>query len=117
MKTILDFHLKRDHKRDVIPSNFSIVSKFETVKPVIRKIARGIELVWRVGSLKPHEERVLHYTLKPTEEEIPRRTSLPSAIMKALRGRSILVKRSNSVSLSPHEEESTVVTVKVHKEK
>jgi len=107
--------LKRVAIRDVVPSNFSIVSKFETVKPIIRKIASGIELIWKIGDLKPHEERVLHYTIKPTVEEIPRRTSLPSAIMKALRGNNLLIKRSNRVSLTPEEEEKRVVTVKVSK--
>jgi len=107
--------LRRVIIRDVVPSNFSIVSKFETVKPVIRKVARGIELVWKVGDLKPHEERVFHYTIKPTLEEMPRRTSLPSATMKALRGKSVLVKKSNRVGLSPKEGETSIVTVKVSK--
>jgi hypothetical protein len=100
--------------RDVVPSDFSIVSKFETIKPVIRKIASGIELVWRVGDLKPHEERVLHYTIKPTQE-IPRRVSLPSALVKGVKGKGLFVKRSNRISLHPEYDETKIVTVKVSK--
>lgn len=97
--------------RDVVPAKFSIVSKFETIKPVIRKITDGIELIWKVGDMKPHEERVLHYTIKPTEE-VSRKVNLPSALAKARRGRALFIKRSNRVLLYPKTEEVRVVTVK-----
>lgn len=97
--------------RDVVPSKFSIVSKFETVKPTIRKIADGIELIWKVGDMKSQEERVLHYTIKPTEE-VSRKINLPSALAKARRGSALFIKRSNRVLLHPKTEEVRVVTVK-----
>lgn len=100
--------------RDIIPPNFSVVSKFETVKPLIRKVANGIELLWKVGSLKPNEERVLHYTIRPNIEA-SKRISLPSALAKAASGKSLAIKHSNKVSLSPEKEESRVVSVKVAK--
>jgi len=100
--------------RDVVPSDFSIVSKFDTVKPLIRKIPKGIELNWKVGELKPHEERVLHYTIKPSTEVV-RRSSLPSAAVKALRNKRVVLKHSNKVYLQPEQEEVKVVTVKVSK--
>jgi len=100
--------------RDIVPSKFSIVSKFDTVKPIIRKIADGVELVWRIGDLKPYEERVLHYTVRPTSE-FARKVHLPSALVKAIRGKSLVVKHSNRVALYPEEEEVKIVSVKVTK--
>lgn len=100
--------------KDVVPSGFSIVSKFETVKPIIRKIANGIELNWKLGKLRPNEERVFHYTIKPTETSKDRK--LPSATTKVLHDKKIIQRNSNKVSLIPEkEEEVRTVTVKVNK--
>ncbi len=116
----VSLHLKSKKKeidkaviKDVVPSGYSIVDKFETVKPVIRKIAKGVELNWKVGKLKPHEERVLHYTIKPTAEAKTKR--LPSASAKALQKKKIVHQRSNKISLSPEKKEVKFVTVKVKK--
>jgi hypothetical protein len=98
--------------RDIVPPNFSIVSKFETVKPLIRKVANGIELIWKLVGLKPNEERVLHYTIRPNIET-SRKINLPSALAKAASGKGITLKHSNRVSLYPEKEESKIVTVKV----
>jgi len=100
--------------KDVVPSGFSITSKFETVKPIIRKIADGVELNWKVGKLKPHEERVLHYTIKPTETAKVKK--LPSAKVRALHKKKIIRKKSNRISLSPEKKEVKFVTVKVKSE-
>ncbi|MEM5778625.1 MAG: hypothetical protein QXD43_03840 [Candidatus Aenigmatarchaeota archaeon] len=98
--------------RDVVPPHFSIVSKFETVKPLIRKVANGIELIWKLGDLKPNEERVLHYTIRPAIE-VSKKISLPSALAKASSGKGLAIKRSNKVTLHPEKGETKVVTVKV----
>jgi len=100
--------------KDVVPADYEIVSKFETVKPLIRKIGNGVELNWKIGKLKPEEERVLHYTIKPSE--FVKETRLPSATAKVLRNKRILQKDSNRVSLTPEkEEEVKTITVKVNK--
>lgn len=100
--------------RDIVPPNFSIVSKFETVKPLIRKVANGIELIWRLGGLNTNEERVLHYTIRPGAE-FSRKVSLPRALAKATSGRGLTIKYSNKVSLHPEREETKVVAVRVAK--
>jgi len=117
----ISLHLKSRRKeidkvaiRDIVPPNFSVVSKFETVKPLIRKVANGIELFWRVGSLRPNEERVLHYTIKPNIEA-SKKINLPSALVKAASGKGLSLKHSNKVSLYPVKGEASVVSVKVSK--
>jgi hypothetical protein len=100
--------------RDIVPPNFSIVSKFETVKPLIRKVANGIELIWKLGGLSPNEERVLHYTIRPNIEA-SRKVSLPSALVRASSGKGLALKHSNKVSLYPEKEESKIVSVKIAK--
>jgi hypothetical protein len=99
--------------RDVVPSGFSVVSKFETVKPMIKKIGSGIELDWKVSKLKPNEERVFHYTIKPNDTIGKKR--LPSAVAKTLHGKKISQKNSNKIYLEPEKEETKVMTVKVSK--
>jgi hypothetical protein len=99
--------------RDVVPPGFSVVSKFETVKPMIKKIGSGIELNWKISKLKPDEERVFHYTIKPTDNIGDKK--LPSAAVKALQDKKIFKKSSNKISLESEKEETKVMTVKVSK--
>lgn len=106
--------LKRVTVRDLVPSGFSVVNKFEAAKPLIRKVGSGIELFWEVGRLDPHEERVFHYTIKPDAETV-RKSNLPGALVKVMRKRKFFSKRSNGVSLVPEEIETRVVTVRVAK--
>ncbi|MDI6806562.1 MAG: hypothetical protein QMD14_01955 [Candidatus Aenigmarchaeota archaeon] len=51
--------------RDLVPPIVSVVERFETLKPVKRKIKEGTELNWRISSLKPGEEVILAYRIKP----------------------------------------------------
>jgi hypothetical protein len=100
--------------KDFVPSGYSIVSKFETVKPMIKKVSDGIELDWKMSKLKPDEERVFHYTIKPTEELKER--NLPSAKAKVLHDKKVVQKNSNRVSLKQEKEEETkTFSVKVSK--
>jgi len=99
--------------KDVVPSGFSVVSKFETVKPIIRKIGSGIELNWKVNKLKPNEERVFHYTIKPNDTISGKK--LPSAVAKTLQDKKISQKNSNKIYLEPEKEETKTMTVKVSK--
>jgi hypothetical protein len=117
----ISLHLKSRRKsidrvavRDVVPSNFTIVSKFETVKPLIRKVTDGIELIWKLGGLSPNEERVLHYTIRPSTE-ISRKVNLPPALAKAASGKGLALKYSNKVSLYPEKEPTRIVMVRIAK--
>ena len=74
----------------------------------------GLKLFWDVGRLNPHEERFFHYTIKPNTTTVTK-SSLPSALVKAMRGRKFFSKRTGSVSVAPEELETTVVTVQVAK--
>ena len=99
--------------RDVIPEGFSVTSVFATVKPVIRKIAQGTELVWRIGKLKKHEERVLHYKVKALRE-FAGRIHLQSAHIKAEyeEGKQLL-RRSNTLFLHAQPRQVSVIPVKI----
>ncbi|OGI12089.1 hypothetical protein A3K64_02000 [Candidatus Micrarchaeota archaeon RBG_16_36_9] len=99
--------------KDFVPSGYSIVSKFETVKPMIKKVSDGIELDWKMSKLKPNEERVFHYTIRPTEEVSGK---LPSARAKVLHDKKLVQRNSNRVSVVPEEEkENKTFAVKVSK--
>ena len=77
--------------RDVVPHEFSVVPAFETLKPIMRKISDGTELIWRIGSVQKGEETVLHYKIKSSGSGSP----LPPAQLKALRGESRVAAKSN----------------------
>jgi len=98
--------------RDVVPHYFSVISSFATVKPLIRKIAEGTELIWRIGDMKAHEERVLQYKIKAIKDFVGK-VRLPSAHMRADYEGKPLSKRSNSLSLEGTVPKGTVIPVEV----
>ncbi len=52
--------------RDFVPAAVKVVPRFGTVRPQVRESSSGTELLWKFDSLKPGEERVLTYRVKPT---------------------------------------------------
>ncbi|MEM7818793.1 MAG: hypothetical protein QW403_01445 [Candidatus Aenigmatarchaeota archaeon] len=70
--------------KDFVPTLFEVSGKFDTVRPdSIKKIKGGTVLTWKFASLKPLEERVLTYKIKP-KMEISGTFKLPNAYMKYL---------------------------------
>lgn len=67
--------------RDFVPSIVKVLDKFDTLRPIARKTSGGIELLWKIKSLKPREERVLTYRVKPVIE-IGEILKLPKARVK-----------------------------------
>lgn len=52
--------------RDWVPPVCQLVRHFgETVKPAVKKVEQGTEIVWKLGDMKPQEERVVTYKLSP----------------------------------------------------
>jgi hypothetical protein len=54
--------------RDYLPSSAHIIERFETMRPTIQKSLAGTELLWKFETLRPHEERVISYHIKPAME-------------------------------------------------
>jgi hypothetical protein len=67
--------------RDFVPSIATVVEKFDTLRPTLRKVAGGTELIWRLDYLKPLEERVLTYKVRPSIDIIGT-LKLPKALMR-----------------------------------
>jgi len=116
--TSVSLHIKNRRRnvkgaivRDMIPHGFEAVSKFQTIKPVIRKAGLGTELVWRIGNINPYEERVLHYTVKPTKAL--GKTRLPSASISAMHRGKPIYKTSNTLFLEALEKETGVFPVTI----
>jgi len=51
--------------RDFVPSIAKVMERFGTLKPTVRKSEGGTELIWKIDSLRPKEERVITYHIKP----------------------------------------------------
>lgn len=74
-------HILEDVKiRDFVPSILKLSEKFDTIRPKIKKTSGGVYLFWEFDSLKPKEERILTYRVKPALE-IAGVLNLPKAIM------------------------------------
>lgn len=68
--------------RDFVPPIAKLVARFDTLKPaLVRSSERGTEVVWKFDSLKPREERVITYRIKPTVD-ITGTLRLPNAIAR-----------------------------------
>ena len=85
--------LKNVIVKDFVPGNFSIVGKFETVKPIIKKADSGTELMWTIPIMMPHEHRLLNYRIK-SKQDVEKTVHLPSAKMKAKHSRGTTYKQS-----------------------
>lgn len=84
--------------KDKVPTMFEIVGKFETLKPIIRKSENESELTWKLGRLKPGEERVLHYKIK-TIVGVIGSIALPKASLSGKVGNKAVLRESNYVYL------------------
>lgn len=54
--------------KDIVPPLASVVKKFETLEPKVVRKPKGTELTWKIKQLKPKEERILTYKIKPVIE-------------------------------------------------
>jgi hypothetical protein len=86
--------------RDVVPSIARVVEKFDTLAPRTRTSEIGTELRWKIDSLKPREERVLTYRIRPVVE-VTGTLNLPEAkvryvdkkkIKRIIASKSLLIK-------------------------
>jgi len=80
--------------RDVVPAGLRLGTHFETLRPIVRAMASGTEMVWRVGGMRKGEQRVLHYRIIGE-----RAATLPNARLTAKRGEKTLISSSASISL------------------
>ncbi len=77
-------HTLEDVKiRDFVPSILKLSEKFDTLKPKTKKTSGGVYLFWELNSLKPGEERILTYKVRPALE-IGGVLNLPKAVMSYL---------------------------------
>jgi hypothetical protein len=51
--------------KDFVPAIAQVIAKFDTLTPVLKRKATGTELTWIVKQLKPKDERVITYKIKP----------------------------------------------------
>ena len=80
---------------DIVPLNFELVKKFETIKPMRKETENGILLKWKIRALKPGEERVLHYKMR-AKIGIIGKIKLPRARVEYKRNGKVAKCRSNS---------------------
>ena len=69
--------------RDFVPGVATIVERFDTLRPTLRKVSGGTELIWTLDSLRSGEERVLNYRIRPVVD-IMGTLKLPMAYIKYL---------------------------------
>lgn len=100
--------------KDIVPDGFTLVTKFATVKPTLRKVHNGTEVVWKIGDLKAQEQRVLHYKIKPSHA-LRGRKHLPKAVLIAKYGEKVVKRSSNLVSIYSKGHEPSMIPVQITK--
>ena len=75
--------LKEVMVRDFVPNTGSVIEKFQAIPPAVKPVGTGTELVWRIDSIKPREERIMFYKIKPTVQVLDS-MRLPSASARFL---------------------------------
>ena len=87
--------IRRIEVEDFVPSLARVVRKFETLKPSLKEKDEGTTLLWKIPHLRPGEERVLTYRIKPVVD-IVGTLNLPAARMSYQ-----LMKRKRSTKSYP----------------
>lgn len=85
---------------DKVPAVVQVVEKFDTLPPSIKKAKGGTILTWSLGTLKPREERIVTYRIKPVVDVVGS-LRLPAASMNYLGKKEIESAFSKSVIISP----------------
>ncbi len=57
--------LKSALVRDLIPPALKLLPHHDTLAPLVKKTAVGTELIWKLGDVKPQEERIITYKVSP----------------------------------------------------
>ncbi len=65
---------------DVVPTIARVVDRFDTLRPKAKRVPGGTELRWSFGSMRPGEERVVTYRIRPVVDVVGH-LSLPHAQM------------------------------------
>ena len=105
-ETLITLHVKNNSIReieniivkDTIPSVFSIIKEFDTLKPEIKTTQTGTVLVWKIDKLKPKEDRVLTYRIKSVVN-IEGNAKLPKAYFSYKLGKTIVHKIAEKIVL------------------
>jgi len=84
--------------RDFVPGIANVLNKFDTLRPEAKKASGGIELIWKFAELKPREDRVITYYIKPVLE-IRGKLKLPKAHLRYL-DRKRIIKTTVSKSIT-----------------
>lgn len=57
--------LKSALARDLIPPALKLLPHHDTLAPLVKKTAFGTEMIWKLGDVKPQEERIITYKVSP----------------------------------------------------
>jgi len=101
---LVTLHIKNNSIREIhnivvkdnIPSIFAVVKEFETLKPEIKVTPIGTSLVWKIDKLKPKEDRVLTYRIKPVMS-VEGKVKLPKAYFSYKLGKIVINKVAEKI--------------------
>ncbi|MEM5799141.1 MAG: hypothetical protein QXZ43_00530 [Candidatus Aenigmatarchaeota archaeon] len=82
--------------KDTVPSVFAVVKEFDTLKPEVKMTQTGTTLIWKIDKLKPKEDRVLTYRIKPVMS-VEGKLKLPKAYFSYKSGKIVVSKIADKV--------------------
>jgi hypothetical protein len=75
--------------KDNVPSIFAVVKEFDTLKPEVKVTQTGTTLIWKIDKLRPKEDRVLTYRIKPVMN-LEGKVKLPKAYFSYKLGKIVI---------------------------
>ncbi|MBU5688868.1 MAG: hypothetical protein KQA41_01420 [Candidatus Aenigmarchaeota archaeon] len=82
--------------KDTVPSVFAVVKEFDTLKPEVKVTQTGTTLIWKIDKLRPKEDRVLTYRIKPVMN-VEGKIKLPKAYFSYKSGKIVISKIAEKV--------------------
>ena len=85
---------------DVLPNSLEPTNEFGTLHPSkVQQGTRGRRLIWEIGTLAPHEERIISYKVK-SKVRLIGETNLPPSMIQYMNNKGKIVsERSATMAL------------------
>ncbi len=93
---------------DVLPNSLEPTNEFGTLQPSkVQQGTRGRRLIWEIGTLAPHEERIISYKVK-SKVRLIGETNLPPSMVQYTNNKGKIVSERSATMALHHSSKKTI---------